>query len=953
LPEESIRLVRPTGECEIDLARRELRILGSLVPVGGRAFEVIEALALSAGEVVTKNELLDRIWPGAVVSDNTLHVHAGAIRKALGPYRSLLKTESGRGYRLLGDWTVRRQDAVAPPVGLQRMRVSDKSPVTNFPATVSRLIGRTAAVPRLRDLISAYRVVTLTGPGGIGKTSLALKVARGIVGEFADGGWLVELASLSDSTLVPSALAGVLELKLGAGQNSGEALARAIGDNNLFLLLDNCEHVIDAVANLTETLVKHCPNVTVVATSREILRVEGEHVYRVAPLEVPAVDEDEPEQLLSRGAVELFVTRANALSSDFSPRAENLAEIAAICRHLDGIPLAIELAAARAAVLGVQQVTVGLRDRFALLKAGRRTALPRHQTLRAALDWSYELLPEAEKRLLRRLAIFSGGFTLAAVAAVMSDFDGDTAAITNGTANLVAKSMVALDRGETETRWYLLETTRAYAFEKLAESGEAGEMARRHVEYCLALFAPFAAEGQLQTGLDNIGLYRCEIDNLRAALNWAFTSDGDAAIGVALAAAAVDFWSAVSLDAEACEWAVKAVARIGDAAGTRREMVLQFNLGMTLIHTRGMIGGAREAMTRALTLARELANIDYQQRATNGLWLFSFRTAAFNEALAISRQYDDDAHLRDPHSRAVADWLVGIPQIYLAEHTEASTRLQRAIDRYPIESRDLDTVRFGGDVRVSASGHLAVSLLSLGRLDAASQAALRAVEEARDRDQPAVLCVALAWAAGFIFLSLGELDIAERYGEELIAHAYKYALRPIHAAGLCVRGSLAARRADPNTWIDPLRRGLAGMREAGYLLFYPFFLVELAVALGGVGRVNDGLTEIDTALSFAVEMEYRWYLPEILRVKGELLALRGSDDPAVIADLFRGSMRQAREQQALYWELSAAMSLAELLRGQHRETEARAVLVPVYDRFTEGFSAAKLQRAKILLSQLS
>ena len=192
MSDESIRLVRPEGECEIDLVRRELRVLGSRVPVGGRAFEVIEALARSAGEVVTKDELMDRIWPGAIVSDSTLHVHAGAIRKALGPYRSLLKTKSGRGYRLVGDWTARRHDASAPPVGLQRMRVSDRSPVTNFPATVSHLIGRTAAVPRVRDLISAYRVVTLTGPGGIGKTSLALKVARAASSgnlPMADGWW--------------------------------------------------------------------------------------------------------------------------------------------------------------------------------------------------------------------------------------------------------------------------------------------------------------------------------------------------------------------------------------------------------------------------------------------------------------------------------------------------------------------------------------------------------------------------------------------------------------------------------------------------------------------------------------------------------------------------------------------------------------------------------------------
>src|SRR5215469_14491960 len=194
MPAKGIRPVYASGECEIDLARRELRVLGSPMPVGGRAFEVIEVLVESAGELVTKDELMNRIWPGAVVMENTLQVHVAAVRKALGPYQSLLKTESRRGYRLLGDWSVRHEDAAKPPVGRQRMQVDGESPVTNFPATVTLVIGRSAAVARLRDLISAYRVVTLTGPGGIGKTTLALKVARRAIGEFPHGGWLVELA---------------------------------------------------------------------------------------------------------------------------------------------------------------------------------------------------------------------------------------------------------------------------------------------------------------------------------------------------------------------------------------------------------------------------------------------------------------------------------------------------------------------------------------------------------------------------------------------------------------------------------------------------------------------------------------------------------------------------------------------------------------------------------------
>jgi non-specific serine/threonine protein kinase len=805
-------------------------------------------------------------------------------------------------------------------------------------------------VQRVQDLVSAYRVVTLTGPGGIGKTTLALKVGRRILGEFGDGGWLVELASLSNPDLVPSTVAGVLGLKIG-GEISAESVARAVGEANLLLVLDNCEHIVDAAANFVETFVSLCPRTTILATSREVLRINGEHVYRVPPLEVPAADEEESDDILGRSAVELFIARAKALDSNFLPQAETLPAIGAICRHLDGIPLAIEFAAARAAMLGVQQVTADLGDRFALLTRGRRTALPRHRTLRAVLDWSHELLPEAERLLLRRLAIFPAGFTPDAVVAVMNDSGPRVTAITDGIANLVTKSLVMLDKSEAGTRWYLLETTRAYALEKLSDSGEAQQTARRQAEFYLALFAPFGTEGQLQTAIDDLGRYRVEVDNLRAALNWAFSSDGDAALGVALAATAADFWAAASLMPEACEWAGKALARIGDAAGTRHEMVLQCCLGITLVLTRGMNDDARKALRRALTLAQAFADFDYQQRATHNLWLFSARASALDDALAIARQYEEVARLGDVQSRAVADCWLGTTLIYRGAHIEASERLQRAIDQYPIERRSRDMIRFGGDTRASAAGHIAVSLLSRGLLDTASRSAVSAVEQARGTNQAPVLCVALAWAAGFIFLSLSELEIAERYGEELINQASKHALRPFYTVGLCVHGSLAVKRADPNAGVDPLRRGLTEMRDASYQLFYPFFLVELATALGALGRIDDGLAEIDTALRFAAETGHRWFVPETLRVKGQLFALRDPDDPAV-EDCFIQGAEAAREQDALFWELRLALSLARLRVTQDRHNDARQILAPVYDRFTEGFGIADLRAARAMLDTL-
>src|SRR3981189_1433377 len=405
------QLVYESGEWEVDLARRELRARGVPVPIGGRAFEIIEVLVQSAGEVVTKNDLSARIWPGAIVEENTLQFHISAIRKALGSDRGILKTASGRGYRLLGAWTSQQESTSSvDSIEIEPMRSPAEPFQTNLPAAASELVGRTVAVQHLRALLSAYRLITLTGPGGIGKTRLALEVARGLFPSPQGGGQLAQPAWLSDPGLVPPPVTGVLGLKLGGNEISAESVARAIGAQKLLLVIDNCEHVIDAAARLAETVVRMCPRTTILAPSGEILKIEGEQVYRVPPLDVPS-EFEEPDSIFCHSAVQLFIATTRALHSDFSPHGENLATIAAICRRLDGIPLAIDLAATRVATLGLQQVAAGLENRLGMLTGGPRTRPPRHRTLRATMDWSYDLLPEPERLVMRRLAIFAGDFT--------------------------------------------------------------------------------------------------------------------------------------------------------------------------------------------------------------------------------------------------------------------------------------------------------------------------------------------------------------------------------------------------------------------------------------------------------------------------------------------------------------------------------------------------------------
>jgi predicted ATPase len=420
-----------------------------------------------------------RVWPGMIVEENTLEVHISAIRKALGPDRGTLRTTFGRGYRLMEAWAIRKPSTPAEAATLDPKRMPVQPFITNVPAVTSEVVGRTAAARQLQDLLSGHRAVTLTGPGGNGKTTLALEVARSLFPSLNGDCWVVDLGSVSDPGFVPSRVASVLGLKLAGEEISPESVARAIGGERLLLVLDNCEHVIDAAARLAETVIRLCPATSIMATSREALRIEGERVFRVPPLDVPRPHQEESDIVLGHSAVQMFIARMRALDPVFSPHSESLRVIADICRRLDGMPLAIEFAVARAAVLGLELVLTGLDERFGLLSGGRRTALARHQTLRATLDWSYELLPETERCLLRRLGIFAAGFTLEAANAVMSDQSHTAQVVLEELTNLVAKSLVELDGPAPSGRWRLLQTTRAYALEKLVQRGEMDQIARR------------------------------------------------------------------------------------------------------------------------------------------------------------------------------------------------------------------------------------------------------------------------------------------------------------------------------------------------------------------------------------------------------------------------------------------------------------------------------------------
>jgi predicted ATPase/DNA-binding winged helix-turn-helix (wHTH) protein len=938
-----------SGDWEIDLAQRELRSNGIPVPVRGLAFEIIEVLVKSAGELVSKRQLADIVWPGMTVGENTLHVHISGLRKALGDGRGMLKTVAGRGYRLLGNWTIRTDDFVDEPGVQEQGRSPAPRFVSNLPTPVDDLIGRGEAVRRLLDVVSANRVVTLTGAGGIGKTVLALEVVRNLFPGFGGDCLVVGLAPLSNPELVPSAVAGILGLKWTGDEILPETVAGAIGTKKMLLMLDNCEHVIGAVAPLAEAIVRMCPKASVLVTSRELLRIGGEFTYRVGPLDVPPEGRSSSRRVMEHSAVQLFVARVRALRGEFSPNQETLVAIATICRRLDGIPLAIELAAARAASLGPELVASLLDNRFKLLTSGSRTALPRHQALRATLDWSYELLPNVERRVLHRLAIFASAFALSEACAVVVDREITETGLIEHLGNLVARSLVAADINDVIVRYRLLETTRVYAFEKLEDSGELNEIARRHAECYIDLLAKAAAEPE------RIAHYFCHIDELRAALDWAFSPNGDHRIGVALTLGAVPLWMHFSLLGECRKRAESAILVLsGSTDRASLEMRLQAALAISLLHSGGPVDRIETAWTWVFEIAQAVDDRGHLLQALEGLWMLAINSSRFREALTFAqRAHDVATDERDPSGLLISDRMMGTSLHYLGDLPRARRHLEEAL------SLDTDRAQrptiWGAQVdpQVSARATLARTLWLQGFPDRAWEMARASAAEARRRENAVLFCFALNWALVPVALLNGNLDAAQTAVSLQLKVSAEHGADIYYDWARSSEAVLLARQGDPVTGISALRLALSELQKRKLTVSRTIGLRHLAEVSGFAGQVAQGLSAIDEALEWSERNEERWCRADLLRIKGDLLLLeRGLEAVCAAEVLFEESLDCARRQAALSWELRTTISFSRLLSGQGRGKQAHGVLSSAYGRFTEGYGTADLLVAKELLQQI-
>ena len=918
------------GPFRLDPVLQILREGGKPLRLGSRAVEILLALVERAGETVSKNELLARVWPESVVEEGTLRVHLAALRKILGESESgvhYIANVAGRGYRFAAHVT-RVYEAPSSTV-MHSSRVSVRGNVSsmayradNLPAPLTRMVGRAQALSTLVARVRQRRFVTLVGPGGIGKTTLAVSVADALTPEYPQGVCFVDLALIREPRLVSGALAAALGLAVQAADPLPGILT-FLREKSLLVVLDNCEHVIEVAASLVESVQKGAPGVHVLATSREPLRAEEESVHRLEPLGMPA----EPGALSRREALafpalQLFVERAQASQERFELEEGDVPLIVEICRRLDGNPLAIELAAGQVVLLGVRGLAASLDQGLHLLIPGRRTALPRQQTLHATLDWSYELLSACEQAILRRLAVFVGSFDLQSARAVAADEQVTAAEVFAGLASLAAKSLLVADVTGERVLYRLLDMPRAYALEKLRDSEEFEQTQRRHAEMWCTLGA---AEIRARHGADWFTAFCRRIDDLRAALGWCFSPASGASVRTKLILASS--WFEFALAAEYGgngEWAERSI-HLRPASEVELVAELDAMLAEVLPHLQRPV--------QDLTVGKHLSNGAHKRRTAlwDG-WFERLIVRDYRVAINISESFEAHSSELGNEPATASDRVLTLAHYYAGRQSLARRHAERLLNGSGA------TAVAGQALQLCYTRALFSRILWIqGFPDQAIRAAQQSIAGAQSAGNPHVICYTLLSACA-VATWCGDLLEARRVVTALREYSTAHALEYYQVWANCCDTALAVRSGE--LAVEPDMRLSDDALSSSQNLEKMCVAAEELVSLCAIVRAEHG--------------RGGWCTPEILRVNGErMLTETGSGAAAAAEEQFQAALETARRQEALSFELRAAMSLARLWRAQQRIRPAQELLAGVYDRFSEGFGTADLVAAGALLQDLA
>jgi predicted ATPase/DNA-binding winged helix-turn-helix (wHTH) protein len=948
-PAAQTREVLSFGPFRLVVSERLLTKGGVPVELGARALDALITLVSHPNEIISKKDLLARVWPDVTVEEGSLRVQIASLRKILGDGRNgarYIATMAGRGYSFLAP--ILRSDDPG------NAYMADRSSIryANLPNSLSRMLGRSDDTRLISTELRTTRFVTIVGAGGVGKTTVAIAVANDLMEAFAGAVLFVDLGMLNDPNLAATAIASMLGLPIQTGDVASSLIAY-LHDNRILLILDTCEHLIETVAALAARIFAAGPQVHILATSREALRVEGEHVYNLEPLACPP---DDPRLTAATTktfpAAQLFLERAvtGGVRLDFNDA--EAAIVARICRKLDGVALAIELAAGRVAAYGLPQTAALLDQHLALLWQGQRTAPARQKTLLATLDWSYGLLSDLERVVFRRLAVFVGHFTLEAALAVVACASVDQSLVFRAIDSLIAKSIVATRPIGAMMRYRLLDATRAYALNISIDGVALADLAERHAAYYRRWLEQAEIELQTHSGTVERMPYFSGLNNVRAALEWCFGVYGNAEAGVELASAATPVFLRMSLLPECHRWSERALRSLPKGKlGQPEEMHLQAAFGMSVMFARGQSEAVLAALNRSLSIAEEHADALNQLRFLGMLQQFCLRSGDFKAALHYANRCSAvSSKTEDPAVVALAQSLLGISLQLAGRLSQARVELETAI-RHRSGSRTTSKIYLGFHYQSWASIHLATTLWLQGHPAQAMDIARQTLKSPECMDHPVTLSGTLNRAIS-IFLWAGDLESTQQHVEWLISHAQSHYLVPWLSVARGIKGQLAIRWGDAKSGVEGLKECLDELHAEGNDLVSTEFKISLVQGLAAIGRFDEAMTLINETIRFVEVNGDLCYMPELLRVKGGVLVstLMPSMDDAEMC--FVQALELSRCQGAKSWELRTGIDLAALLVTRGQPEGARVLLQPIFGQFVEGFDTADLVAAERILATL-
>jgi predicted ATPase/DNA-binding winged helix-turn-helix (wHTH) protein len=947
-PSAQTRDILSFGPFRLVASERLLTKDGTQVELGARALDILIALVSRPNKIVSKKALLSRVWPDVTVEEASLRFHVANLRKVLGDGRNgarYITTLPGRGYCFVAPSSRSSDLGQVPPAIDAQFRHA------NLPFRLGALIDREDDLRKLSARLEAERFVTIVGSGGVGKTTLAVAIGHQLMHDFAGAVLFVDLSMLSDSDLVATVVASMLGLSVQSDDATPSLIAH-LRNQRILLILDTCEHLIDAVAVLAATIFAAAPQVHILATSRETLQVEGEHVYRLGPLECPP-DDAALTAAVARTfpATQLFLDRAVASGAQLDFSDAEAAIVASMCRKLDGVALAIEFAARRIEAYGVHQTASLLDQRLTLQWSGPRSAPPRQRTLQATLDWSYQLLSDVERVVLCRLAVFVGVFTIDAALAVATGGTVDRSQVFRAIDSLVAKSMVATRPVGAMMRYQLLDTTRAYARERSVDDVEFADVAARHATYYRQWLEQSGMEWPTLATAAERAPHFIALNNVRAALEWCFGSNGNADIGVGLAAAAAPVFWAMSLLPECHRWSQRAILALDDAnRGGSEEMHLQAGLGTSLMNLHGKIDVAHVALNRSLAIAEQLGDDLGQMGLLGVLHVLHVRSGDFKAALHYAeRSTAVAARGRHQAATALAHCMLGRALLYMGDVGGARTELEASLQLGSRPERS-SAIYLGADRHYRPGIQLARTLWLQGYPDQAVERVHKTLKEVADH--PVALTGGLTWAIG-VFFWVGDLQSAEMHIDWFISHAEAHSLEPNVAVGRGLKAQLAIRQGDAIFGVESLRGCLAKIHATRHEMLTTEFNISLVQGLTAIGRLIEAMTLIDETIQLVEANGDTVHMPELLRLKGNLLLSKPQPRVADAELCFTQSLELSRRQSARAWELRTTTDLASLLAGQGQRERGRALLQPVFEQFVEGLETADLKSAERLLETLS